>query len=65
MILLDVALMCCVVDAGPDLDPLSEQTPYAPALLKSVQMGPAVSWLRGAPERLKKHYQLFRTFGPR
>ena len=43
---------------GPDLDPLSEQTPYAPALLNLFK------WLLESPdyvERLKKHYRLFRT----
>jgi len=43
---------------GPDLDPLSEQTPYAPALLNLFK------WLLQSPdyvERLKKHYRLFRT----
>jgi len=43
---------------GPGLDPLSEQTPYAPALLNLFK------WILQSPgyvERLKKHYQLFRT----
>lgn len=43
---------------GPFLDPMSEQTPYAPALLnlfKFILRSP------GYAERLKKHYQLFRA----
>ena len=43
---------------GPELDPLSEQTPYAPALLDLFK------WLLQSPdyvERLKKHYQFFRA----
>jgi hypothetical protein len=43
---------------GPELDPLSEQTPYAPALLNLFK------WVLQSPgyvERLKKHYRLFRT----
>jgi hypothetical protein len=43
---------------GPELDPLSEQTPYAPALLNLFK------WVLQSPgyvERLKKHYQLFRA----
>ena len=43
---------------GPILDPLVRQSPYAPALLelfKSVLESP------GYVERLKKHYELFRT----
>jgi hypothetical protein len=42
---------------GPFLDPMSEQTPYAPALLnlfKFILRSPGY-------ERLKKHYQLFRA----
>ena len=43
---------------GPELDPLSEQGPYAPALLNLFK------WVLESPgyvQRLKKHYQLFRT----
>src|SRR5438105_13691598 len=43
---------------GPELDPLSEQTSYAPALLDLFK------WVLQSPgyvQRLKKHYQLFRA----
>jgi len=43
---------------GPVLDPLTEQTPYAPALLelfKFILQSPAYV------PRLQKHYQLFRA----
>ena len=43
---------------GPFLDPMSEQTAYAPALLnlfKFILQSP------GYAQRLKKHYQLFRA----
>jgi len=43
---------------GPELDPLSEHTPYAPVLLDLFK------WLLQSPdyvERLKRHYRLFRT----
>ena len=44
--------------AGPFLDPLAEQSPYAPALVnlfKFILQSP------GYVQRLKKHYQLFRA----
>jgi len=43
---------------GPELDPLSEQTSYAPALLDLFK------WVLQSPgyvQRLQKHYQLFRA----
>ena len=43
---------------GPFLDPMSEQTAYAPALLKLFKF---ILRSPGYAERLKKHYQLFRT----
>jgi hypothetical protein len=43
---------------GPFLDPMSEQTAYAPALLKLFKF---ILQSPGYAERLKKHYQLFRA----
>ncbi len=43
---------------GPFLDPLSEQTPYAPALLRLFKF---ILKSPGYAQRLQKHYQLFRT----
>jgi hypothetical protein len=43
---------------GPLLDPLSEQTAYAPALLRLFEF---ILKSPGYAQRLQKHYQLFRT----